>query len=147
MRSINYFIIVIIFFTYSCNKSFYNVGSINSNTTIIKRGNIESVIFSKDAHCFLCQIGVNRFTPTMKQINDAEEILIKNIRSANNPMYNQGNGCPIIHKNLKNYRRQYFGYIDNEGNKILYVNFLWAKYTIFDRLKGYHKDESENWKT
>lgn len=47
-------------------------------------------------------------------------------------MYNQGDDCPIIHKNLKNYRSQYYGYLDNIGHKIL--------------LKGYHTDDSESWK-
>ena len=32
------------------------------------------------------------------------------------------------------------------GHKILYVNFLWAKYSVLDRLKGYHTDDSESWK-
>jgi len=36
--------------------------------------------------------------------------------------------------------------MDSEGNKILYLNFLRAKYSIFDRLKGHHKDDSGEWK-
>jgi hypothetical protein len=34
---------------------------------------------------------------------------------------------PIIHKNLKKYKRQYFGYINEKGEKILYINSLWKK--------------------
>lgn len=59
---------------------------------------------------------------------------------------NQVGNCPIIHKNLKSYRRQYFGYIDGSGNKIIYATFNWDRYSLLDRLRGTYKDESENWK-
>lgn len=146
MTQKNFLVCLLIVLICSCNSLYYHAEIIDSNAEIIKKGKIESVIFSKDADCFLCNLGIARFTPTIQEINEAEEILIKNIKSANNPMYNQGDGCPIIPKNLKNYRRQYYGYIDNAGSKVIYVNFLWAKYSIFDRLKGYHKDDSEAWK-
>jgi len=132
---------------YSCKSSFYEVNKHNSNATIIKRGKIESVIFSKEADCFLCNFPGSGFTPTVEEINEAEKILKKDIKSASKPMYNQGDGYPIIHNNLNKYRRQYYGYINKDGEKILYVNFLWAKYTFIERLKGYHKDEGENWKS
>lgn len=130
----------------SCRTTFYEVEKHPNNTLITKRGKIESVIFSKDAVCLFCNLGVSRFTPTLEEINQAEIILQKNIKTANYPIYNQGDGCPFIHRNLKNYRRQYYGFKDSAGNQILFVNFLWARYTIFDRLKGYFKDESLEWK-
>lgn len=142
----NYIVFCIILVISSCNSLYYQVEKLNSNATLIKAGKIESVIFSKEADCFLCNLGEKRLTPTLEEINEAEKILKKNIKTANNPKYNQGNGCPIIHNNLNNYRRQYYGYVDKEGNTIIYVNFSWAKYTILDRLKGYHKNESESWK-
>lgn len=139
-------IIVCLLITYGCKSSFQNVERFNSGASIIKKGKIESVIFSKEADCFLCNLGVDRFSPSIEEINNGEEILAMHIKAANNPMYNQGNGCPIIHHNLKHYRRQYYGYIDNKGNKLLSVNLLWAQYSLLDRLKGYHKDDSDNWK-
>ena len=147
MRCYSFIWLLIIFLTFSCKSPFYEVKYNNSISTVIKKGKNESVIFSKEADCFLCNLGVGRFTPTIQEVNGAEEILRKRIRAANNPMYNQGNGCPIIHNNLKNYRRQYYGFIDKEGNKVLFVNFIWSRYSISDRLKGYFKDESDDWKT
>lgn len=146
MKPKTLFIYLIILLNGSCNSLYYHVESLDSNVELIKKGKIESVIFSKDADCFLCNLGVSRFTPTLQEINEAEEILKKNIKSANDPMYNQGEECPIIHENLKNYRRQYYGYIDNKGHKILHVNFLWARYSVIDRLKGNYTDDSESWK-
>jgi hypothetical protein len=34
---------------------------------------------------------------------------------------------PVIDKNLKNYKRQYFGYIDSKSHKILFINCFWKK--------------------
>ncbi len=49
------------------------------------------------------------------------------IKDLNSNKINQVKGCPIIHKKLKHYKRQYFGYIDENGNKIIWVNFIFYK--------------------
>ncbi|MHC8947728.1 hypothetical protein [Sphingobacterium hungaricum] len=136
----------IILFGCSCKSKFRHFEQSNDSSTYVKKSGITSVIFSEKAECFLCNFGPKRFSPNVKEINTAEEILYAKIKSVNNPMYDQGDGCPIIHKNLNNYRRQYYGFLDNEGNKIIYVNLSWARYSILDRIKGHHKDISENWK-
>ena len=147
MRHLFTLLMMFILIITSCKATFQEDHKFGQTATIIKKGKIESVIFSKDADCFFCNLGVSRFTPTIQEINEAEEILKKNIKEANVPMYNQGDGCPIIHKNLKNYRRQYFGFVDLEGNKVLYVNFSWAKYSISDKMKGYPSpNEDTSWK-
>jgi len=69
----------------------------------------------------------NRFTPTKEEIIKGEEILKENLKAINVNMPNQGDECPIIHKKIKKYNRQYVGYIDEEGNKIIWVNFIWEK--------------------
>jgi hypothetical protein len=48
---------------------------------------------------------------------------------------NQQKGCPVIHKNLSHYSRQYVGYIDQEGAKVIWINFLWSKYNDRDLSK------------
>lgn len=37
---------------------------------------------------------------------------------------NQGGNCPIIHKNLSKYIRQYAGYFSPKHEKMIYVNCL-----------------------
>jgi len=116
-------------------------------STVIEYEKFQGVIFSDKALCFLCLQDKERFTPILNDIENAERILTQKIKNANKDLINQGNGCPIINRNLKNYRRQYFGYIDNNGDKIIYTTFVWDRYTLWDKLRGYYKDESENWKT
>ena len=75
-----------------------------------------------------------RFTPTKAQIDIAETELRINLKQINSQKINQIS-TPIIDKNLKKYRRQYFGYIDENGDEILIINSFWKE----------RKDKKEVW--
>lgn len=67
-----------------------------------------------------------RLRPDEKDINVAERLLKENLKTVNTPLINQGGkGCPVIHKNLKKYIRQYVGVINENGDKVLWLNFVW----------------------
>lgn len=59
---------------------------------------------------------------------------------------NQVKKCPVIHRKLKSYRRQYFGYIDKYGDKIIYTTFNRDSYILFDKLFRYNAEDNEKWK-
>ena len=130
----------------SCKPTFETVEKPTDYSTVIEKGRITGVIFSKSGLCFLCLENKERFTPTIDDIEKSENILNQNLKTKNSQLINQGDNCPVIHNNLKAYRRQYFGYLDSEGNKIIYATFNWDRYTIADRIKGYYRDESDKWK-
>jgi len=75
-----------------------------------------------------------RFTPTRQEIDQAELSLATDLKTLNNPLVNQSS-TPIIHKNLHKYKRQYFGYIDKNGDRFLLINCFWAR----------DKDDTERW--
>lgn len=50
---------------------------------------------------------------------------------------NQPSGSPVLHKNLPKYFRQYVGFTDRAGNKIIHINFYWNRHNIIDRLSNY----------
>ncbi|MBG25668.1 MULTISPECIES: hypothetical protein [Flavobacteriaceae] len=139
-------IISILIFLVSCSSTFKIVEQPTEYSTVIEKGRITGVIFKENGACFLCLQDKERFTPTIDDIQKTERILEQNLKEANKSRTNQVDNCPVIHKKLKSYRRQYFGYIDSSGKKIIYITFNWNRYSIFDRLRGYYKDESENWK-
>ncbi|WP_308993998.1 hypothetical protein QLS71_015275 [Mariniflexile litorale] len=139
-------IISILFFLVSCSSTFKIVEQPTDYSSVIKKGHITGVIFKENGNCFLCLQDKERFTPTIAEIEKAEQILKKKLKTVNSQRMNQIDNCPIIHKKLKSYRRQYFGYIEDNGNKIIYTTFNWNRYSLFDRLRGYYKDESEDWK-
>lgn len=65
-----------------------------------------------------------RFTPTHENITEAELALRTKLEDLNYLLTHQSNS-PVIHKNLSKYLRQYFGYIDENGNRILIINCFW----------------------
>ncbi|RYX84083.1 hypothetical protein EON73_03565 [bacterium] len=77
-----------------------------------------------------------RFTPTRQEIDKAEITLRKDLKALNKHLGNQ-NQTPIVHKNLSKYNRQYFGYIDKMGARILLINCFWSK----------NKDDTDRWLT
>ncbi len=72
----------------------------------------------------------NRFTPTMEEIEKAENSLRRNLEKLNKDLIHQST-TPKIHENLDKYKRQYFGYIDKNGNRILLINCFWSDFVDF----------------
>ncbi|MCA1965502.1 MAG: hypothetical protein LDL23_02500 [Flavobacterium sp.] len=108
---------IIVLFLSSCFIHAQNVAE------HFKTRQFEVAIFPESSNELMQQ---NRFTPTKEEIIKAENALKSKLKFINNPLMNQSSS-PIIHKNLKKYKRQYFGYINEKGEKILYINSLWKK--------------------
>ncbi|TDR24426.1 hypothetical protein [Flavobacterium cheniae] len=108
---------IIILFLSSCFIYAQNVAE------HFKTRQFEVAIFPESSNEIMQQ---NRFTPSKEEIIKAENALKYKLKFLNDPLMNQ-TSSPIIHKNLKKYKRQYFGYINNKGEKILYINSLWSK--------------------
>lgn len=141
------FVIILFYCTLiSCKSTFKVIEKPTDYSIVVKKGRVEGVVFLQNADCFAFLQDKEKFNLSTNDINKAEGILKQKLASINFQRMNQVGSCPIIHKNLKSYRRQYFGYIDENENKIMYVTFYWNRYTIFDRIQGYHHDESESWK-
>ena len=88
-----------------------------------------------------------RFTPTIAEIEELETQLRKNIKEINKNKPNQGKDYgPVIHRNLNKYVRQYIGFIDEDGQKVIHVNFIWNHYSFWDRIRGFTKPD-DRWKT
>lgn len=60
-------------------------------------------------------------------IDVAEKILKMNLTSLNNNNLNQSAHCPNIEKNYNKYVRQYFGFFNKKGEKIVWINFFLEK--------------------
>lgn len=135
-----------VFILASCSSTFKVVEAPTEYTTVVEKGRTTGIIFSEDYLCFVCFDDRERFTPTLADINTAERILNEQLESLNGALESQYGRCPVIHENLKWYRRQYFGYIDENDQRILFISFDWNRYTLYDQFRGYHKDESDDWK-
>lgn len=89
----------------------------------------EGYIFNEDTKSSFIEYSLKRFKPSKREIETVEKELKVSIKEINHLKPNQGRGCPIIHKKIKRYNRQYLGYIDNNGHRIILINFIWKKET------------------
>lgn len=106
-------------FVTSCAQTITTPGYIKSNK-------FEGYVFPKQyAFSFPQFEGMKeRYTPSNEEIIKAEQLLKGQISDINKSLINQGGDCPIIHSNLSKYKRQYIGYIDGNGDKIIWINFV-----------------------
>jgi hypothetical protein len=128
MRIIRLTILSLAFMT--CLSVSAQVTSDSIQTDHYKTKQFDCVIFPDN---YIDLIGGERFTPSRTEVDQAEKTLVEDLEELNNPLINQGGKYnPIIHKNLKKYNRQYFGYIDNNGDKILLINCFWKQKNRFE---------------
>ncbi|MCL6220839.1 hypothetical protein [Zunongwangia pacifica] len=106
-----------------------NVFTIEQNDTpIYVEGKCyKGYIFLESTKSHMLDSSFERFTPTKEDVASLESKLKKRIKGINKNEPNQGNGCPIIHRKLNKYNRQYLGYINENGHKVIWVNFIWKK--------------------
>jgi hypothetical protein len=68
-----------------------------------------------------------RFTSSTADVEKAEWILRQKLKQINEKKVNQIPTCPIIHENLTKYCRQYVGFMNAKGQKVIWINCLWNK--------------------
>ena len=98
----------------------------NCSPKYVKNNCFEGYIFEKD--CDNKGVLNNEyllFTPSEDEVIQAEKLLVNKIKDLNTKRYNQGKRCPVIHRNMKKYYRQYIGYINEDDEKIIWINFIW----------------------
>ena len=65
-----------------------------------------------------------RFSPHESDVLMAEKALATKLEKVNHLLMNQST-TPVIHKNLNNYFRQYFGIINKKGQQVLLIQLFW----------------------
>lgn len=132
----------------SCRTSIKTFQTSDTNKIGVKSKNFRGTIFksaySQEKLLIVPTDSVlSKFTPTKEDIELAETILKEQIKKVNNPRINQFEKRLYIDKNLNKYFRQYVGFINEKGDRVIHINLYWDRFTIFDRLKGYWDDRLE----
>lgn len=131
-------VVLLIFSFYSAQAQKISLSEVRSSShTYVKGDSFEGVVFSKDfVFPFLSnQAGDRRFTPSAEDIEAAEGLLAKDLKTMNVLQLNQGGGKgPIIHENLNRFVRQYYGYINECGEKVVFIScLLKANYSALNK--------------
>ncbi|RZK30050.1 MAG: hypothetical protein EOO63_07690 [Hymenobacter sp.] len=107
----------------------------------VKGPNYEGTIFTEKypfQHLFVSDVdSTNRFTPSVEEIEIVDNILLHNLKTINKQRPNQQDGNPVLHRNLPKYFRQYVGFTDNQGSKIIHINFSWNRRSLVGRIEDY----------
>lgn len=108
-----------------------------SNCQPIKGKGYSGFIFEADKFVMVSiENQSTRYTPDKEDIKVTERLIKDKLESLNTELLNQGDNCPIIHENLKKYIRQYVGFYNNNGEKVIWVNFIWKNNTNKDLLNN-----------
>jgi hypothetical protein len=140
MRRLTFILFGFSCFLTSCSPS-VNLFNLDNSKIGVKYGKARGTIFN-DNYAFpnflmLELDSTKRWTPDADDIQLAEKILRAKIKEANKNRLNQMDGCPIIHRHLNDYFRQYVGLINDQGHKVIHINMSWDKFTLKDKLFGY----------
>jgi hypothetical protein len=116
------FIILILSSTISCAQTTIASGYFGGRQFkgyIFPKEYVSSLVHFDDAK--------QRYTPTEEDVSKAELLIKDQLPSMNGASVKRGKTCPMIHKTLSRYNRQYMGYIDEKGKKVVWVNFIIAR--------------------
>ncbi|MEI3796510.1 MULTISPECIES: hypothetical protein [unclassified Chitinophaga] len=84
-----------------------------------------------------------RFTPTRQEIVQVEAIITRELKKMNDSLGVQFRDIGTIYHHLDAYLRQYVGFIDPLGNKVIWVNFVRAERRHEERLEKFAIEVSD----
>ncbi len=94
----------------------------NDNVKVSSEG-YEGVVFDESYRCSFYKKATQTFTPTQEEIKLVEASIVTDFEMLCGEMRHRN--CPET-KKLSKYKRQYFGYYDEDGNRIIYVNCFYS---------------------
>jgi len=102
---------------------------LSDQITYVEDAQFKGVIFSAAYELPLVDETLKgRFTPTVDEVTRLEEELKSRIKDINKSRSNQGRHYgPIIDKKLGRYIRQYVGFVNDKGEKVIYVGLHWNR--------------------
>lgn len=94
--------------------------------TEVMGSNYHGYVFNKDWEVdFTVENQDGRFTPDDIDIAKAEKLMQRKLAYLNRNHENQEGRCPIIDEHITRYTRQYVGFTDVNGAKIIWINAVW----------------------
>lgn len=112
----------------------------DANKIAVKSNRFRGTIFTaayNTGQFIITTDSVSRFTPNQEDIFLAETILKDQIKEINKGHPNQLLKREYIEKNLSKYFRQYVGFTNSNGERIVHINMHWDRFSLSDRISGY----------
>ena len=114
-------IFVLVFFVSCKTTPFVEIKS-HKNAYLIRTNKSIGEVFTENFETDEIDKSLERFTPTIDEINQAENILKLDFKKSNKNTEGR-----FISRNLNDYKRQYLGFINSTGDKMLHISFYLNK--------------------
>jgi hypothetical protein len=125
----------------SCGTSIEITKTNKATNLAVKSNKFRGTIFRETYPFIMLHVSdinsTSRFTLDSEEIRQAERLLREQIKDLNSSRPNQVNGSPVIHKNINKYFRQYVGFVNKNGEKVVHINFYWDRFSFTEKIKGY----------
>lgn len=92
----------------------------------VKTARFTGYVFSEkhEVSGYIYEQARSRFTPTQREVLRAEEIISRELKLMNDSAELKATSIGTIYNNLNNYVRQYVGFVNDKGAKVIWVNFV-----------------------
>jgi hypothetical protein len=100
------------------------IAQIDCSERLVKTKSSNGVIMTDTSLTYSIPKDVSRFNPKKEEIIRVEKSLKTRITEINKEHLNQFNKSEYLENNLLKYNRQYFGYINENGEKVIYINLF-----------------------
>lgn len=114
-------LLIVVLFS-SCRSTPFIEIKENENAYLIRNKNSIGEVFNENFESNAIENSLKRFTPTIEEVNQAENILKLGFKKLN-----KSKDGRFISRNLKDYKRQYLRFINSDGDKTLNVSFYLDK--------------------
>ncbi len=126
MRKISFFALFLTLLGGMVSAQDYIVPEETWYHTEVLGSNYHGYVFNKDWSVdIMVENQDGRFTPEDIDIAKGEKLMQKKLAFLNRNHENQEGMCPIIDEHIRKYTRQYVGFTDVNGAKILWINAVW----------------------
>jgi hypothetical protein len=117
IKKLLFLLIYILIVSCQSKSSFIEIKS-NENAYLIRNKHSIGEVYKENFKFDFIEKSNQRFTPSIDEVNQAEILLKAELKKSN------GKNKRFILKNWKDYKRQYFGYLNSNDEKILNVTFF-----------------------
>ncbi|MCS4436042.1 hypothetical protein [Aquiflexum gelatinilyticum] len=100
------------------------IAQVDCSERLVKTKTSNGIIMTVSSLIYSIPKDFSRFIPDKEDIIQIEKLLKTKIAKINKEHPNQFNNSEYLENNLLNYNRQYFGYIDENGEKVIYINLF-----------------------
>ena len=135
MRTTLMTIILFGFSTMCIGQTLVSVDTLDNGNVHVVTNEFECVIFCPNNNSYHVGYSETKWMPTDEDVLLCDKIIRNFVNKKERKKAVVVGNSPIIHENFDKYVRQYMGYVDKHGRKILRVRYVWKEFLKDDKFQ------------